>query len=53
MLDCKGVTKVFLQVANTNAGALQAYEKSGFEVRLERSSTIFMIKNLTGQEPWM
>jgi ribosomal protein S18 acetylase RimI-like enzyme len=51
ILGCRGVTKVFLQVANKNAGALRVYEKSGFEVRLKRSSTIFMIKNLATQKP--
>jgi ribosomal protein S18 acetylase RimI-like enzyme len=47
VLDCKGVTKVFLQVAKTNVSALKAYERSGFSARLESSSTIFMIKDLT------
>lgn len=51
ILGCRGVTKVFLQVADTNPGALRAYETAGFEVRLERSSTIFMIKNLAAQKP--
>ena len=53
ILDCKGVTTVFLQVAKSNAGAQKAYEKSGFKVRLEHSSTIFMIKNLAAQNPSM
>ena len=46
VLDCKGVTQVFLQVAKTNVFALRAYEKSGFRTRLESSSTTFMIKDL-------
>jgi ribosomal protein S18 acetylase RimI-like enzyme len=49
MLDSRGVTKVFLQVASTNAGALLVYQKSGFKIRLAHSSTIFMIKDLAGQ----
>jgi ribosomal protein S18 acetylase RimI-like enzyme len=51
ILRCRGVTNVFLQVARTNTGALRAYEQSGFEVRLECSYTIFMIKNLAMQKP--
>lgn len=49
VLDRKGVTKVFLQVANTNVAALRAYERSGFQIRLEYSSTIFMTKNLASE----
>jgi ribosomal protein S18 acetylase RimI-like enzyme len=50
VLDCRGVTRVFLQVAKTNISALQAYEKSGFRARLESSSTIFMIKDLASHD---
>jgi GNAT superfamily N-acetyltransferase len=46
VLDGKGVTKVFLQVAKTNVSALKAYERSGFCARVDSSSTIFMVKDL-------
>lgn len=51
MLDERGVTRVLVQVAKTNVAALRAYEKAGFSPVAERSSVIFMVKNLTEQPP--
>lgn len=49
MLEERGVNRVLVQVAKTNVAALRAYEKAGFCPAAERSSMVFMVKNLTGQ----
>jgi SAM-dependent methyltransferase len=49
MLEERSVTRVLVQVAKANVAALRAYEKAGFCPVAERSSVIFMVKNLTEQ----